>query len=33
MSEKIFENDLVVIRKSKVALTRKKPAYTGICIL
>ena len=33
MSQKIFGNDLVVIRKSKVTLTLSKPAYVGICIL
>ena len=30
---KIFENDLVTIRKSKVTLTLNKSAYTGMCIL
>ena len=30
---KIFDNDLVTIRKSKVTLTLNKPAYTGMCIL
>ena len=29
----IFDNDLVVIRKSKVALKLNKPAYIGMCIL
>ena len=33
MSHKIFDNDLVAIRKNKVTLTRNKPAYTGMCIL
>ena len=33
MSHKIFENDLVVIRKIKFTLTLNKPAYTGMCIL
>ena len=33
MSHKIFDNDLVAIRKSKVTLTLNKPAYIGICIL
>ena len=33
MSQKIFENNLVAIRKSKVALTLNKPAYAGMCIL
>ena len=33
MSHKTFNNDLVVIRKSKVTLTLKKPAYVGMCIL
>ena len=32
MSRKIFENDLVTIRKNKVTLTLNKPAYIGICI-
>ena len=30
---KIFDNDLVTIHKSKVTLTLNKPAYTGMCIL
>ena len=29
MSHKIFETDLVVIRKSKVTLTLNKPKYIG----
>ena len=33
MSHKIFDNNLVAIRKSKVALKLNKPAYTGMCIL
>ena len=33
MSNKIFDNDLVAVRKSKVTLTLNKPAYVGICIL
>ena len=33
MSYKIFENDLVAIRKNKVTLTLNKPAYIGMCIL
>ena len=33
MSQKIFDNDLVAIRKNKVTLTLNKPAYVGICIL
>ena len=32
MSQKIFDNDLVAIRKSKVTLTLIKPAYVGMCI-
>ena len=32
-SHKIFDNDLVAIRKNKVTLTLNKPAYVGICIL
>ena len=31
--QKIFDNDLVAIRKIKVTLTLNKPAYVGICIL
>ena len=31
MSHKIFDNDLVTIRKNKVTLTLKKPAYIGMC--
>ena len=33
MSHKIFDNDLVEIRKSKVTLALNKPAYIGMCIL
>ena len=33
MSHKLFDNNLVAIRKSKVALKLKKPTYTGMCIL
>ena len=32
MSHKIFDNDLVGIRKTKVTLTLNKPAYIGMCI-
>ena len=33
MSHKIFDNNLVPIRKSEVALKLNKPAYIGMCIL
>ena len=33
MSHKIFYNNLVAIRKSKLALNLSKPAYIGMCIL
>ena len=33
MSHKLFEIDLVAIRKNKVTLTLNKPAYIRICIL
>ena len=33
MSHKIFDNNFVSIRKSKVPLKLNKPAYTGMCIL
>ena len=33
MSHKIFGNNLVAIRKSKLALKLNKPAHTGMCIL
>ena len=32
-SHKLFDNELVPIRKNKVTLTLNKPAYTGMCIL
>ena len=32
MSRKIFDNNLVAIRKSKLALKLNKPAYIGMCI-
>ena len=32
-SHKIFGNNLVTIRKSKLALKLRKPAYIGTCIL
>ena len=32
MPQRIFENDLVAIRKSKVTLTLNKPACVGTCI-
>ena len=32
-SQKLFDNDLVVIRKNKVILTLNKQAYVGMCIL
>ena len=32
-SHKIFDNNLVVIRKNKLALRINKPAYIGICIV
>ena len=32
MSHKIFDNNLVAIRKSKLALKHNKPASIGICI-
>ena len=31
--KKVFDNDLVAIRKSKITLTFNKPAYVGMCIL
>ena len=31
--QKLFDNDLVAIRRSTVRLTLNKPAYIGICIL
>ena len=33
MSHKVFNNNLVAIRKSKVSLKLNKPAYIGMCIL
>ena len=33
MSHKIFDNDLVTIRKSKATLTLNKRAYIRMCIL
>ena len=33
MSHKIFDNNLIVIRKNKVALKLNKPAHIGMCIL
>ena len=33
MSHKIFDNNLVVIQKSKITLTLNKPANTGMCKL
>ena len=33
LSHKIFDNNLVAIRKSKLALKRNKLAEIGICIL
>ena len=33
MSQKVFDNDLVVIQKSKITLTLNKPAYVGMYIL
>ena len=33
MSQKIFANDLVAIRKSKVAFTLYKPVHVGMCML
>ena len=33
MTHKIFDNNLVAIRKSKVSLKLNKSAYTGMCIL
>ena len=32
ISHKIFDNDLVTIRKKKVTLMLKSPAYIGMCI-
>ena len=33
MPHKIFDNELVAIRKNRVTLTLNKPAYNGMCIL
>ena len=33
MSHKTFDNNLVTIRKSKLALKLNKPAYIGMCVL
>ena len=33
MSYKIFDNNLVAIRKSRLALKLNKPAYIGMCVL
>ena len=33
MSHLTFDNNLVAIRKSKITLTHKTPAYIGMCIL
>ena len=33
MSRKIFDNNLVAIRNSKLALRFNKPVYIGMCIL
>ena len=33
MSQKIFDNNFVPMRKSKVSLKLNKPAYIGTCIL
>ena len=33
MLNKIFGNHLITISKSEVALTLKKPAFVGMCIL
>ena len=30
MSQKVFDNNLVPIRKSKITLTLNKPAYVGM---
>ena len=31
MLQKIFDNDLITIRKNKVTLTPNKPAYVEMC--
>ena len=33
MSQKIFDNDLIEISKSKITLKLNKPVYNGTCIL
>ena len=33
MSHKMFDIDLVAIRKSKVTLTLNKPTYVGMCFM
>ena len=33
MSHKIFDNNLVMIRKGNLVLKLNKPAYIGMCIL
>ena len=33
MSQKIFANNSVTTRKSKVTLNHNKPAYVGMCVL
>ena len=33
MSHKIFDNNLVAIRKRKLEIKLNKPAYIGMCIL
>ena len=33
MSDKIFDNDLVVIRENKVTLMLNKPPYIAMCVL
>ena len=33
MPHKIFNNNLVALRKSKVSLKFNKPSYIGMCIL
>ena len=33
MSQKIFDNNLFVIRQRRLALKLNKPAYIGMCIL
>ena len=33
ISQKVFNNSLVTIQKSKITLTLNKPAYVWMCIL